>query len=142
MKTCVLVLLAASGVAIALALFGEVWLKPRVLGHYFMIEYGPRAEFAEKATSLTCPELRLFALTSYIAFLEEHRGLLPMQTNDFNSAVFFTHGRLFYFYTRMSNEVNAEQHFVAASNAFYLLRGKPLEKALLLTNVAFRVEPR
>ena len=140
MKSSAIVMVTILSLGVGLAIFWGAWLKPRALGHYWVMEWEARAEFADKASSLPCAELRLFALTNHLAFLQDHRDLLLMQTNDFNYAVLLTHGRLFNLYRRMSNEVTAEEHFLAASNSFHLLRAKPLQRELLLTNVVFKIE--
>lgn len=140
MKRWAVILFAIVGVGLGMVLVGAISLKPRVLGHYLMMEHEAHAEFADKASAYNCAELRLFALTNYLGFLEDYRGLLLLETNDFNYAILLTHGRLFNLFAQMNDDFHAQQHFLAASNSFYLLKGRQMEKQLLLTNESFQVE--
>ncbi len=109
---------------------------------YFALEHVTYQEIADQACALDCLGLKLFALTNYLGFLEGNRGLLSMPTNDFNYALFQTHGRLFRFYSELTNDTEAVKEFVAASNYYRLFRPNPLDRSLLLTNPIFQVNMR
>lgn len=110
----------------------------KAVGHYLAMEQQARAEFAEKASVLSCGELRLFGLTNYLGFLEANRGLLLLDTNDYNYEMLLIHGRLSQFYSE-SKRLEAERHRSEASNYFLLLRGRPMNPTFLETNPVFKV---
>jgi hypothetical protein len=115
-------------------------LEKRLVSNLTKLELTTYDEFADKAASLSCFDIRLFALTNNISYLIENESLLAMPTRDFNYAAFRAHARVFNLYRSVSDNSKAEEHFLSASNYYYRIRGVAVTQTQLITNTAFSVK--